>query len=339
MRRRLHLFGWALLGGCLVVAVFFVVRGTASLRNAAQEQKESTLAAGIASDVNRLSALEWEARAERGVSTKLRTSLLRTRGQVERWLNELARAEGSDTYRDLDLYHAYVLATERELALLQAGKIAAAARLDNATVDPRAAALTGFVVRQQQELQAAARRASTTARWRLEGSLVATGLLVALLAWQFVLQLRGRRRDRDLLGRMSELGRQRDEFVATVSHELRTPLTSIRGYTELLADDAELSTENTQWVRVIERNADRLYTLVNDLLLMAEPTAGKFALQLDNLDLTAAAAEAVEAARPAAENNDLTLTNHPDAQISLRGDRARLGQVLDNLLANAIKFT
>jgi signal transduction histidine kinase len=339
MRRRLHLFGWVLLGGCLIVAVFFVVRGTASLRNAAQEQTESTLAAEIAGDVKGLSALEWEARADRGVSRKLRANLLGTRGQIEQALNELSRNEGRDAYRDLDLYRVYVRASERELELLQAGKIAAAVRFGELSVDPSAAALTGFVVAQQHELQAAARRASTTARWRLEGSLVATGLLVALLAWQFVLQLRGRRRDRELLERLSELGRQKDEFVATVSHELRTPLTSIRGYAELLADDAELSSENNQWVRVIERNADRLYTLVADLLLMAEVTAGKFALQLDDVDISAAVAEAVEAARPAAENKDLTLTNHADVQISLRGDRARLGQVLDNLLGNAIKFT
>ena len=73
--------------------------------------------------------------------------------------------------------------------------------------------------------------------------------------------------------RLLELDRVKDEFIALVSHELRTPLTSIRGYLELVVDDAHAAGqtgEQREWLRVIDRNADRLLSLVEDLLLSAQ---------------------------------------------------------------------
>ena len=75
------------------------------------------------------------------MSRKLRANLLGTRGQIERALNELSRTEGRDAYRDLDLYRLYVRASERELELVQAGKIAAAVRLGEVSVDPSSVSL------------------------------------------------------------------------------------------------------------------------------------------------------------------------------------------------------
>jgi signal transduction histidine kinase len=339
MTLRRHGLGWIVLGGSLVAAVVLVTAGTSSLRHSALEQREATLAAEVSLGVNHLSALEWQARTEHGVSGELRTAILRTRRQVEQSFRKLTRLEGGDTYRNLATYHAYTHATDRELDLLAAGRLSEAVEVDQHEVDPRAAALTSRIAKQTRALGEEAEIGGAQAQGRLLAALIAAGVLVALLVWQFALQHKRRRADQELLRRSNELSRQRDEFVASVSHELRTPLTSICGYAELLTKGATLGADEDRWVQVIGRNADRLHKLVTDLLLVAEVNAGKFALEFGDVDLSTVVADAVEAAEPSAESAGLTLTDDREAQISLRGDAARLAQVLDNLLSNAIKFT
>lgn len=148
-------------------------------------------------------------------------------------------------------------------------------------------------------------------------------------------------REREQNEELRELDRLKDEFVALVSHELRTPLTSIRGYLELVLDGAsgELTDEQRQFLSVVERNSDRLQRLVGDLLFVAQVDAGRLALELDHLDAAEVGAEAVEAARPAADQKGLELRLVGDPQADLIGDRARLAQLVDNLVSNAIKFT
>ena len=140
--------------------------------------------------------------------------------------------------------------------------------------------------------------------------------------------------------RLRELDRLKDEFVALVSHELRTPLTSIRGYLELvLEEEGALSDEQRQFLGVVERNAHRLLALVGDLLFLAQLEAGKLSLELGAVDLSAIAAESVETARPLAEEKDITVTLATGPLALIAGDRARLAQLLDNLISNGIKFT
>jgi PAS domain S-box-containing protein len=140
---------------------------------------------------------------------------------------------------------------------------------------------------------------------------------------------------------LMELDRLKDEFVALVSHELRTPLTSIRGYLELLLEGeaGDLTDEQRQFLGVVERNAHRLLALVGDLLFLAQVEAGKLSLEIGAVDLGAVAAESVETARPLAEDKGVTLTLATGPLPLLAGDRARLAQLLDNLLSNGIKFT
>jgi PAS domain S-box-containing protein len=148
-------------------------------------------------------------------------------------------------------------------------------------------------------------------------------------------------RERDQNEELRELDRLKDEFVALVSHELRTPLTSIRGYLELVLDDTSggLTDEQRQFLKVVERNSDRLQRLVGDLLFVAQVDAGRLSLELDHLDAVEVGAEAVEAARPSADQKGLALRLVGDTHAGLIGDRARLAQLLDNLVSNAIKFT
>jgi signal transduction histidine kinase len=141
--------------------------------------------------------------------------------------------------------------------------------------------------------------------------------------------------------RLRELDRLKDEFIALVSHELRTPLTSIRGYTELLLDGeaGKLTGDQRQFLGVVERNAHRLLHLVGDLLFLAQVEAGKLVLDIGALDLGNVASESVEAARPQAEAKDITLTLATGPVPLIAGDHARIAQLLDNLVSNAIKFT
>jgi signal transduction histidine kinase len=159
---------------------------------------------------------------------------------------------------------------------------------------------------------------------------------------QFELQRRAGRIDRDNAARSQELSRLREALVATVSHELRTPLTSIIGYLDLIMEDTETSTltaEQQSFLSVIQRNADRLLDLVGDLLLVAEADGGPLALDLQEVDLDALAATCVESAQPAADARQIELTLNGGPTPRIQGDAIRLGQMMDNLVSNAIKFT
>ncbi|HEX4058904.1 MAG TPA: ATP-binding protein [Galbitalea sp.] len=139
-----------------------------------------------------------------------------------------------------------------------------------------------------------------------------------------------------------EVSRLKDEFVGLISHELRTPLSSILGYLELMRDDDEhpLSDEQEQYLGVAERNAHRLLRLVGDLLFTAQVESGKFPLDLKDVELEQIVTAAVESARPAADAAGIAITEEvDDSSLVTHGDPVRLGQVCDNLISNAIKFT
>jgi signal transduction histidine kinase len=139
---------------------------------------------------------------------------------------------------------------------------------------------------------------------------------------------------------LQEGERLKDEFFALVSHELRTPLTSIIGYLELVLDDEdELSDDARRFLEVVERNAKRLLRLVGDMLFVAQVEAGRLSLESAEVNLGTIAAESVEAARPAAERAGVTLSLEATPVKAMAGDRDRFGQMIDNLVSNALKFT
>jgi signal transduction histidine kinase len=147
-------------------------------------------------------------------------------------------------------------------------------------------------------------------------------------------------RERAQNERLRSIDRMKDEFVALVSHELRTPLTSIRGYLELVMDDAEqLPAETQDYLEIVGRNADRLLHLVGDLLLVAQAEAGKLSFEWIAVELVPLVAQCVQAAQPAAEAAGVELRFTSEGSEQVVGDPARLAQLLDNLISNAIKFT
>lgn len=142
--------------------------------------------------------------------------------------------------------------------------------------------------------------------------------------------------------RAREVVRLKDEFVGLISHELRTPLSSILGYLELLRDDDEhpLSEEQLQYLGVAERNAHRLLRLVSDLLFTAQVESGRFPIESRRVSLAPIITAAVETARPMADTAHIELTAElPPGDALVTGDPVRLGQAVDNLVSNAIKFT
>ena len=143
----------------------------------------------------------------------------------------------------------------------------------------------------------------------------------------------------DELSRAGTL-QQRAEFLAAVSHEMRTPLTSIISFSELLSGEATgLTADGQRFLGIIERNADRLLRLIDDLLMLNRLEAGRLPLDLSLVSLTAVAAEAVKTAVPIAEMSGVTV--HLDAGEGplVEADPRRLTQVLDNLIGNAVKFS
>ena len=140
---------------------------------------------------------------------------------------------------------------------------------------------------------------------------------------------------------LRELDRLKDQFVATVSHELRTPLTSIHGYLELVleAGSDAVADEQREFLSIVNRNTNRLRRLVDDLLLVSEIDAGRLNLKLDDLELGALALESIESSRPQAEARGISLDFTAERTIQLPGDRVRLGQLMDNVISNALKFT
>jgi signal transduction histidine kinase len=133
---------------------------------------------------------------------------------------------------------------------------------------------------------------------------------------------------------------QRNQFLAIVSHELRTPLTSIVSFSELIRGEAGgLTPEGVRFLDIIERNADRLHRLVGDLLMLDRLEAGALPLDLAPVSVAELAAEAVRSAAPGAAKQGITIDVTTGKGPPVPGDQRRLMQVLDNLIANAVKFS
>lgn len=131
------------------------------------------------------------------------------------------------------------------------------------------------------------------------------------------------------------------EFLATVSHELRTPLTAIIGFSKLLADDTVSDNiTRVEFARDIHTSALALLSLVNDILDLRRIEDGPVDVRSEQVDLRQAIEEAVTAVTLQAQSKHLGLrVDLPVAVPQVAGDAARIGQVLVNLLGNAVKFT
>jgi len=134
--------------------------------------------------------------------------------------------------------------------------------------------------------------------------------------------------------------RAKDDFLATVSHELRTPLNAIIGWTSLLKKGSLDAERAGHALDVIERNAKNQTKLIEDLLDVSRITSGNLELEADRVDLSALLSSALESSSLAFEAKHLEVQRElPEGACFVRGDAARLRQVIGNLLTNAVKFT
>jgi PAS domain S-box-containing protein len=134
--------------------------------------------------------------------------------------------------------------------------------------------------------------------------------------------------------------RLKDEFLATLGHELRTPLNAILGWSQILRRRSSEDEQLREGFGIIERNARVQVQLIEDLLDMSRIVAGKLRLDVQRVDLREVIQSALETVTPAAEARNVRVQTVLDSHAGLvRGDAARLQQVVWNLLANAIKFT
>lgn len=132
----------------------------------------------------------------------------------------------------------------------------------------------------------------------------------------------------------------RTDFVANASHELRTPLATIIGTAETLAEDGPLDDGLRQrFATAMGNEAQRMLRVVEDLMSLSRIEADRFVVPADRLDLGDLAAIAVERARPLAEQRNARLLLQVERDLPvLTGDFSQLLQVLDNLLANALRY-
>ena len=141
------------------------------------------------------------------------------------------------------------------------------------------------------------------------------------------------------LTRIKQLENTRKEFVANVSHELRTPLSLIKGFAETLLggakDDPAVA---TRFLQTIEKHADRLSFLIEDLLTISRLESGQISLQPKPLELRAACQRALDDLHGKAVDKKVQLCNEVPEPLRVHADPERLQQVLCNLLENAIKY-
>lgn len=140
------------------------------------------------------------------------------------------------------------------------------------------------------------------------------------------------------LTRLKQLERTRQEFVANVSHELRTPLSLIKGYVETLLDGAKDNPEvAAKFLQTIERNAERLKLLIEDLLTISELESGRVKLNLQAVPLRPLIEKVLTDFRDRADGKQMTLVDRI-ADLRVLADADRLEQVVCNLVDNAIKY-
>jgi PAS domain S-box-containing protein len=133
--------------------------------------------------------------------------------------------------------------------------------------------------------------------------------------------------------------RLKDEFLATVSHELRTPLNAVLGWTRMLRTGSIAPGATARAIEAVDRNADALANLVNDLLDVSRIVTGQLRLNPEPTDVAQLIRDSMEALGPAVAAKRLKLVAEINPVPRLLIDANRLRQVVWNLLSNAIKFT
>ena len=139
---------------------------------------------------------------------------------------------------------------------------------------------------------------------------------------------------------LRDADRRKNEFIAMLAHELRNPLAPILNALQLMKRPGENGEESEALRDMMERQVHNMTRLVDDLLDVSRIDSGKIGLQTQPVDLVTVAGHAIEAGRPFVERwQHELIVALPDEPIIVEADPTRLEQILDNLIANAAKYT
>jgi PAS domain S-box-containing protein len=135
--------------------------------------------------------------------------------------------------------------------------------------------------------------------------------------------------------------RAKSVFLSSMSHELRTPLNAILGFSNLMRKNPQLQDEQRETLNIINRSGEHLLALINDVLEMAKIEAGRVQLESEPFDLGNLVRDVTDMMHVRAQEKGLQLLFDQSSEFPryIKGDEARLRQVLINLVGNAIKFT
>ena len=138
---------------------------------------------------------------------------------------------------------------------------------------------------------------------------------------------------------IERLETMRQEFLSNISHELRTPLTSILAFVETLEGGALRDEENNaRFLGVIRKNAERMHHLIDDILELSSIESGSVSLDIKPVNLFALVEEIFTNLSGKARGRAVKLTNEVAKDAIVFADRARLEQMLTNLIDNGVKF-
>ena len=242
----------------------------------------------------------------------------------------------------LALHDDFLAATERLLGAMAAGDPAQARRIDENLRQPYFAEmeqlLTAAAEKRVAEGRAALAALETRSQWVIVAAplVFAIGFVLLLALWRILNQ--HERARQKTYREIEQLSKLRGEFVSTVSHEFRTPLTGIQGFSEMMRDEELTVAQMREYAGDINKDAQRLNRLINDMLDLDRLEAGLMTMKAEPVDLNRIVADAAATAAGRAARHSIQL-DLDDALPKLTGDVDRLTQVVTNLLSNAIKYS